>query len=336
MDIATFSLGADRRSKYPLAALRLARWLRRHEIDVVHTHLFFASLVGLTAARLARSPLAIFTGHHSHEVPLYDRRLFLEVDRFAARRLADVVVAPSAEMRDTFVNLYGCRADRVEVIEHGVDLARFDPAHYGGDGLRSELGLTTKVVFGAISKHFWIKNLDALVDAFSTVTEVEPDAHLVIIGRGDPSRLRRFVEQRGMDQCVTVLEPRDDIPRLLETFDVFVHPALAESFGFAVIEAMAMALPVVATPVGIARDVIEDGISGLQIAGTSPAAIRDAMVRALSLRSHWSAIGEEARRRALQFSPERWVRAHESLYRRRLESGRSKKRRAGRTGTGPR
>src|SRR5205085_351513 len=82
--ISTFAMGADQRTDYPTATLRLARWLRRHRIDVIHTHLFEASLVGLIAAKLARTELAIFTGHHSHEVPLHNRRALFEVDRFAA------------------------------------------------------------------------------------------------------------------------------------------------------------------------------------------------------------------------------------------------------------
>jgi glycosyltransferase involved in cell wall biosynthesis len=315
--ISTFALGTTSRRSYPLATLRLARRLRRQKADVVHTHLFEASLVGLLAAKLARSRLAIFTGHHSHEVPLHQRRLLFEVDRFAARWLADVVIAPSEEMRDTFINVYGCRPDKVELIEHGVDLTGLDP-DATDTNLRSELGLDGKLVFGAISKHFWIKNLDALVEAFAVIRERNPDAHLVILGRGESSSVSATVDRLGLGDHVTILAPRLDVPRVLATFDVFVHAALAESFGLAIVEAMAMRRPVVATPVGIAGDIIEDGVSGFRVDGTDPAALVDAMGRALEARDRWAEIGAEARRRALTFTPERWVRAHENLYERRL------------------
>jgi glycosyltransferase involved in cell wall biosynthesis len=271
----------------------------------------------LLAAKLARTKLAIFTGHHSHEVPLHDKRLLFEVDRFAARWLADVVIAPSAEMRDTFVELYGCRPDRVEVIEHGIDLSRFDPDATDGAAVREELGLEGKLVFGAISKHFWVKNLDALVRAFGRVAERQPDAHLLVLGIGDREPLTRLAESLGLADRISVLEPRPDVPQVLAAFDAFVHPALAESFGLAPVEAMAMRLPVVATPVGIARDVIEDGVSGFRIDGTDDDAIAGAIARALDARERWPEIGTEARRRALEFTPERWVQAHERLYERR-------------------
>ena len=77
---------------------------------------------------------------------------------------------------------------------------------------------------------------------------------------------------------------------------------------------MAMERPVVTTRVGIARDVIEDGVSGIEIRGTDAASIREAIERALAGRDQWPRIGMEARRRALAFTPERWIRAHEQLY----------------------
>lgn len=316
--IPTFALGAESRGRWPSATLRLARKLRRERIDVLHTHLIEASLVGLAAAKLARTPLAIFTGHHSHEVPLHNRRLLLAVDRFAARRLADVVISPSREMSETFLGTYGCPPGHVETIEHGIDLSRLDPDATSGAGVRSELGLDGKLVFGAISKHFWVKNLDALVRAFALVAERHPDAHLVVLGIGDRSSLVALVETLGLNERVSVLAPRRDIPEVLAAFDVFVHPALAESFGLAVVEAMAMRLPVVATPVGIAGDLIEDGVSGIRIPGTDAAAVAGAMSSALELRDRWPALGAEARRRALTLTPERWVHAHEELYLRRL------------------
>jgi glycosyltransferase involved in cell wall biosynthesis len=316
--IPTFALGAESRWRWPFATLRLTARLRRQRIDVLHAHLIEASLVGLLAAKLARTKLAIFTGHHSHEVPLHNKRLLFEVDRFAARWLADVVIAPSREMRDTFINVYGCRPDRVELIEHGIDLTGFDPDVTNGEELRAELGLNGKLVFGAISKHFWVKNLDALVRAFAVIAERNPDTHLVVLGIGDRAPLSELVRRLGLEAHVSVIAPRRDVPQVLAAFDVFVHPALAESFGLAVVEAMAMRRPVVATPVGIAGDVIEDGVSGVRIDGTDVDSLVEAMSRAIEWRHRWSEIGAEARRRALTFTPERWVEAHECLYERRL------------------
>jgi glycosyltransferase involved in cell wall biosynthesis len=316
--VPTFAMGVERRAQYPQTVVALARWLRRHRVDILHAHLFEASFVGLLAARAAGTPLGVFTGHHSHEVPLHQRRALLEVDRFVAKRLADVIVAPSPEMGETFVNLYGCDPGRVEVIEHGLDLTRFDPERTDRNAVRAELGLEGKLVLGAISKHHWVKNLDALVRAFASLAATRDDVHLVVLGAGDSSSLARLVSELGLDQRVSILTRRHDVPEVLAAFELFVHPALAESFGLAVVEAMAMALPVVATPVGIARDIIDDGVSGIRVLGTDPESLRAALARAIACRERWPELGAEARRRALLFTPERWVRAYEQLYESRL------------------
>jgi L-malate glycosyltransferase len=318
MGISTFALGADRRLQYPLTALRLAWWLRQNRIDVVHAHLFDASIVGLLAATAVGAPLRVFTGHHSHEVPLYNRRTLFEMDRLAARQLADVVVAPSREMAATFVTTYGCNPDDVIVIEHGLDLTRFDPAQANGQKFRAELGLDSKLVFGAVSKHHWVKNLDALVRGFAPLAAAQRDAHLVILGIGDSSSLGRLVGELDLSQRVSILAPREDIPDVLAAIDVFVHPALAESFGFAVVEAMAMAKPVVSRRVGIVGDVLIDGVSGIEVRGTDPRSLQDAMTRAIAVRHRWPALGAHARKQVLGFTAERWVRAHERLYLSRL------------------
>jgi glycosyltransferase involved in cell wall biosynthesis len=320
LGVPTFALGVRRRPEYPPAVVALARWLRHHQVDVLHAHLFEASFVGLLAARLGGTPLKVFTGHHSHEVPLHHRRALLELDRFMARRLADVVVAPSPEMGETFVNKYRCDPKRVKVIEHGLDLTKFNPAHTNPQPVRTELGLEDKVVLGAISKHFWVKNLEALVRAFAMVAAQRADVHLIVLGIGDSSALSALVGRLGLEPRVTVVAPRQDIPDVLAACDLFVHPALAESFGFAIVEAMAMSLPVVCTPVGIAREVIEDGVSGITIRGTDPDSIRTAITTALQQPGRWSDLGSEARRRALRFTPDRWVSRHELLYQEQLLS----------------
>jgi glycosyltransferase involved in cell wall biosynthesis len=316
--ISSFALNAERRSQYPAAVVRLTWWLRRNRIDVVHAHLFEASVVGLLAARAAGTKLRIFTGHHSHEVPLHDRRLFFEVDRFAARTLADVVIAPSQEMRDTFLSVYGCDPRDVVLIEHGLDLRRFDPARVDGASVRAELGLGGKLVFGTMSKHHWVKNLDSLVRAFAALVVTRDDVHLLILGDGDSSAVAGLVSELGLTPYVSILPRRGDVPELLAAMDVFVHPALAESFGFAIVEAMAMAKPVVTTNVGIARDVIEDGVSGIRASGTDPESLTEALTRAIAWRDRWPQLGAEASHRAKAFTAERWVEAHEKLYELRL------------------
>ena len=103
------------------------------------------------------------------------------------------------------------------------------------------------------------------------------------------------------------------MPEVLAATDVFVLPSLGESFGQVIIEAMAMARPVVSTPVGIAPEALDDG-TGVLAADTQPEDLEAALRRALGLRSEWPAIGRRARARALEFTAPKMVEHYETYY----------------------
>lgn len=318
MDLPSFSLDARGRAGYGAAVLRLARMLRREQIDVLHTHLLDASLVGGLAGKLVRTPAIVFTGHHSHEMPLHGRRVLTAVDRLCAGPLSDAIIAPSAQMKDTLVRLHGVPPEKVTVIHHGFELGQLDPSAVDGAEVRRELGLDGRTVLTAIGRYYWIKNQEALVRAFASATASMPEVVLVLVGGGDGGPLKELARSLGIAERVRVLGPTSDVPRLLATTDLFVHPALAESFGMVIVEAMAMACPVLAPPVGIAPEVLEDGETGFLAADGSVEALSAALGRALSARERWGAMGAEARRTVGSFEAAGMVHAYERLYERLL------------------
>ena len=314
MDLQSFALGARGRAGYPGAVAALSRRLRRDRIDVIQTHLLDGCFVGLLAARLARTPAAIMTAHHSHEIPLHDRLTLTTVDRLCAGRLSDAVIAPSAQMRDTLVDVHRVPPEKVSVIRHGFELDRFDPARIDRDRIRAELGLDGRLVIGSISRIFWIKNQEALLRAFAAIAPAEPDSTLLLVGGGDPTPITDLAASLGVAERLVVLQRRPDVPELLAGMDLFVHPALAESFAMVIVEAMAMGLPVVSTPVGIAPEVLADGAAGTLAADATAEGLEAALRQALDSRNRWPDIGEEARRRAQEFRAARMVPAYEQLY----------------------
>ena len=104
------------------------------------------------------------------------------------------------------------------------------------------------------------------------------------------------------------------MPEVLAAFDVFVHPAIAESFGMVIVEAMAMARPVLSTPVGIAPEVIVSGETGLLCPSPDPSALARCLQEMLALRSSWPAIGASARRRVEGFTATSMASRYSELY----------------------
>ena len=126
--------------------------------------------------------------------------------------------------------------------------------------------------------------------------------------------LRGLARALGVQERVHFLGDRDDVPELLAATDLFVHPALAESFAMVIVEAMAMGCPVVSTPVGIAPEVVRDGETGVLAADGTTDALAAALLKALSMRERWAAMGAAARGVAGEFPAGRMVRAYEALY----------------------
>jgi glycosyltransferase involved in cell wall biosynthesis len=311
LGVETFALGATSRAGFPAAIVRLARLLRRRRARVVQTHLVDGCLVGLAAARLARIPIVVMTAHHSHELPFHGRRLIWP-ERVCAGPLSDHVIAPSAQVAETLVEHTGIARDKVEVVHHGFDLGRLDPVRVSGDAVRRELGLSGDApVLAAIGRLYRMKNLEALLRAFAVVSTRE---RLLIGGPGDPGALRALAGRLGVADRVVLAGPRSDVPEVLAACDAFVHPALAESFGMVIVEAMAMARPILAPPVGIAGEVVETGVTGVLARSPGEADLATGLQELLALRARWPEMGRAARDRVAGFTAVAMTARHEELY----------------------
>jgi glycosyltransferase involved in cell wall biosynthesis len=308
----TFSLGARGRAGYPRAVLHLAGLLRRVSAPIVQSHLVDGSLVGLFAARLAGTPVRIFTAHHSHELPFHGRRLVL-VDRLCAAGLATHVIAPSQQVRDVLVERAGVPPKKITVVHHGFDLERLNPTAIEREEARRRLGLSGRTTFGALGRIYWLKNQIALLEAFADIIQDGTDADLAIAGLGDYGPVRERARQLRIEDRVVCVGPTD-ARAFLSAIDVFVHPALAESFGMVIIEAMAMAKPVVCTPVGIAPEVVVSGTSGILCESASRAAIAGGLRTILGVDHQWGTIGAAARESVGGFTARAMARNYKVLY----------------------
>jgi glycosyltransferase involved in cell wall biosynthesis len=297
---------------YPGAILQLARWLREQSIDVVQTHLFDATVVGLFAARLAGTLVTIATGHHSHEFAVSPRGLSFWLDSLCTARLAGHVIVPSPFMRETVADTYQMPRERIAVVRHGLDQRRLAASPDGRQRIRAELGLDGRLVVGAIGRLFWIKQYPHLLRAFAAAAQTRPKLALLIVGEGEQrAQLLGLARQLGVADRVTLLGLRGDVTSLLSAMDLFVHPALTESFGLVLIEAMAAGKPILSTAVGIAPEVVTEE-TGVLVSPSDPEALTRGLERLLSMRDQWEAMGRYAQHLAHQFTAVKMVAAYEA------------------------
>ncbi|PJE99616.1 glycosyl transferase [Streptomyces carminius] len=247
------------RGNRDLAALpRLVELIRAGRYDIVHTHLYRACVYGRLAARLAGVRTVVATEHSLGERLIEGRPLTPGVRALylATERLGSTTVAVSATVAAR-LRCWGVPGSRIRVVPNGIDAARFrfDPIARAAVRTRLELPAHALVV-GGVGRLVPGKRFDVALRAVARL----PGAHLVLAGDGpERSRLWRLAHRLGIAERVRLLGEcggavgggdgagpgaGPDIPGLLSAMDVFVSPSAEESFGLAVLEALAAGLPV--------------------------------------------------------------------------------------------
>ncbi|MBY8877574.1 glycosyltransferase [Actinacidiphila acidipaludis] len=228
---------------------RLTRLIRAGHYDIVHTHLYRAGVYGRVAARLARVRTIVAT-EHSLGVTQIEGRPLSRATRALYRRTermgsATIAVSETVARRLT---AWGVPAGRVHLAPNGIDPAAFRFSAPARVAARSRLGIPLHAyVVGGVGRQVKGKNFESLIRAVAAV----PDTHLLLAGDGpEHVMLLRLVHQLGVADRVRFAQPAEEpssdsptVPELLAAMDLFVSPSPEESFGVAVIEALASGLP---------------------------------------------------------------------------------------------
>ncbi|MET0556526.1 MAG: glycosyltransferase family 4 protein [Vicinamibacteria bacterium] len=295
------------------AAQRLAALLREQAVGVVHAHCFFPTLWGLAAARLAGVPF-VFTRHHSDHHLRLGKRWHTRLDGWSARRAARAIAVSEATRR-IMVEREGVPDERITVVWNGMD-ALPPPSPASVQALRLSLGLreSSPVCLLAARLHEE-KGHAVLLRALPAVLRSVTD--LVVLCAGDgPHRaaLERETAERGLAAHVRFLGQRGDVPALLALSSLAVLPSLAESFGFAALEAMSLGRAVVASRAGGLPEVVADGETGLLADVGDVDGLASALTALLVDPARREAMGAAGRARAALFTSERMVRGYEAVY----------------------
>jgi len=286
------------------SVLRTERVVRELAADLVHlnTSGLPASAIG---ARRAGVPVVWHIRESLHSGYLGVRRALF---RHVIHRYADRVVAICQDNARQLIP-----SDRIHVIYNFVDFALFD-RRISGAGVRHELGLAlgapVVLMLGgvAIPKGTW-----TLVQALPLVRPLMPDVHFVVAGAmpvleqgwgGKLSRvqayyrrIRQFIAAHDLGDAVHLVGMRQDVPQLLAACDLLVFPAVVPHFARPIIEAGAMAKPVVASNLGGPDELVVHGETGLLVPPDDPRALAEAIVAILTQPDADQRIGESANQR---------------------------------------
>ena len=203
------------------------------------------------------------------------------------------------------------------MIPSGVDTERFAPTAVDRAAAKRALGLPEGApAIGTVGRLEARKGTRTLIEALARLDGAIGDAHLVVAGDG-PLReeLAGLAARLGVADRVRLLGNRDDVRDVLAALDVFALPSLTEGMSNALLEAMAMALPLVATAVGGNPEVVTDAEHGLLVPPGDPEPLARAIGRLLANREDGARMGAAARRRVEErYGARAMVRELEGVY----------------------
>jgi glycosyltransferase involved in cell wall biosynthesis len=297
------------------SAHQLARIVREREIEIIHAH-------------MARDyPLAAFAGRRNKNARLViTRHVLFPMSRLHGVTLANVsrVIAVSEAVARTLRERSVFAPGKIVVVRNGIDVERFVRARADFDPRefchRMKIP-DDRVLVGTVGEITKLKGHEDFVRAATLIATRVPDAHFIIAGEDqsptleNEKSLKRLIEEHGLTARVQRFGWLDNLAELYCALHVFVSASHSESFGLAIVEAMATGATVVATATDGAREIIEDGVSGKIVPLADPEAMAAAVVDLAEHAEERKRYGNAAQLQAREkFGLERMIEETEQVY----------------------
>jgi glycosyltransferase involved in cell wall biosynthesis len=253
----------------------------------------------------------VFYGHFGSLVS----RAFLILEKITAR-ITDRMVALTETERKDYVTLKVCVPEKTLTIHSGVDIDRYMTARVNVKEKKQSLGINLEgLVVGTVGWLLPIKGPMYLLKAMACIWQSRPGTRLVFVGKGElEEELRAEAFRLGVSDKVTFLGWRDDVPEIMQLFDIFVLPSLNEGMGRVLVEAMAAGKPIVASRVGGILDLVTHGQNGFLVNPGDVDGLAHAIKKLLINKEMRDEVGKRGRIVAQDFGVEKMVEKIDALY----------------------
>jgi glycosyltransferase involved in cell wall biosynthesis len=277
----------------PLCFLKIFFLLKKLKPSLVHTHLIHGDIYGITASWAAGIGKIVSTRHNDDS--FRKNRLLRAINIFLNIK-TDSVIAIS-EWVGLFANkIERIKAEKIKIIHYGLGETMTSGNR---NSFLDEIGFAGReVVLGIVARLVEQKGHYFLIEAFSKAFKENPDIRLLIVGDGElKDRLQSHVRREHLDKAVVFTGYKKNVPDILDSIDIFIHPSLWEGFGLSILEAMSMGKPVIATNVSAIPELIEDGVSGLLVPPKDVDSLAGAIIRLSNDESLREQLGQKAKER---------------------------------------
>ncbi len=276
--VPVIALPIGRKNLQGLFAMRA--WLKANPADVINTHSSTDSwLAALACASLPHAPALVRTRHISTAVPNNAS------SRWLYRKATRHIVTTGEKLREQLMRDNGIEGNMLTSVPTGIDLKRLQPGDRAAARLALDLPLNASIIGIVATLRDW-KGHVYLIEAFERLRNEGKfrDLHLAMVGDGPQhANLRQLIAARGLQASITMPGNQSQVAPWLHAFDVFCLPSYAnEGVPQALMQAMACALPVIATPIGSTAEIVENEVTGLLIPPKDSGALHDALARLIA------------------------------------------------------
>lgn len=259
-NVTYYSIG-KRSGNDPILPFKIYRLLKREAPDVVHLRNWPTMVEGFVAARMANIAKVIYSEHGRHfESVWHGKRLKTAIIRHILNSV-DQCLCVSNDVASEMKSLYKLKRN-IDVILNGVDTDKFRPIRNSMS--TSKYGWASGINVGSVGRLDRGKKYHELISDFSSYSN--GDTNLIIVGDGpELDNLTVLADKANSSSHIYLAGSRDNIPELLNCFDVFVLPSESEGLSNAIMEAMSCGLPVIAYDVGGNKELLQNGKGGFLI-----------------------------------------------------------------------
>jgi len=297
------------------AISEIRRHIKHLKPDIIHIHGTRAGSLGRLAAIGLKIPV-IYTEHLWTRNYRLTSRLAHGIQLSALWFLdmfTDLNIAVSQAVKDFMVESQISRPEKIAVIYNGIESPK----------KKAKIFEKKTITLGTVGTINFQKGMQYLIQALPKVLKEYPETKLVIVGEGVyKKKLQELTKRLKLQKAVTFTGFLKDIDDEMKNFDIYLQPSLSESFGLAIVQAMSLGIPVVATNTGGIPEVVTTGKSGILVERAKPQALAEAILKLLRDKKKSKEMGKLAAEEVkIKFNLKDMVQATEEIYEKMAQTG---------------
>lgn len=248
MDVLLPKIESNPIKRFEKGLPKFKDYLKSHSCDIIHFNL--SNSIDMQYVKLAKKEGVRNRIVHSHNSSATNKKKLIahKIGMLFWSHSANYYMACSNKAAKWLFPVSIYRNKKYSLIRNAIETSKYVFDQDKRDNIRTEYGWNNKIVFGEVGRFNLQKNHIFLIDIFSEIIKIKPNAVLVLVGEGElQEQIINYVNKKGITESVEFLGTSSRVPELLQGFDLFMLPSLYEGLPFVMVEAQAASLPILAS-----------------------------------------------------------------------------------------